>query len=111
MLKKPYEKPHPPTWRMGFDSLDFMALSFLSYYSKVSMPKLREDVKPTSLNFSDLFPNRILAEATIDRLRHGAYTVVLEGKSYRSPRPAANASKIAGPKSPKNDTLKGGEKH
>jgi DNA replication protein DnaC len=60
--------------------------------------------------WTDAFPNRILAEATIDRLRHGAYTVVLEGKSYRSPRPAANASKFTGPKSPKNDTLKGGEK-
>jgi hypothetical protein len=35
--------------------------------------------------WTDAFPNRILAEATIDRLRHGAYTVVLEGKSYRSP--------------------------
>jgi DNA replication protein DnaC len=34
------------------------------------------------------FANRILSAATIDRLRHGAYKVVLEGKSYRSPRPA-----------------------
>lgn len=34
----------------------------------------------------DAFPNRILGAATIDRLRHGAYKVVLEGKSYRSPR-------------------------
>jgi len=37
--------------------------------------------------WTDAFPNRILGEATIDRLRHGAYTVVLEGKSYRSARP------------------------
>ena len=37
--------------------------------------------------WTDAFPNRILGEATIDRLRHGAYTVVLEGKSYRAPRP------------------------
>lgn len=31
----------------------------------------------------DAFPNRILGAATIDRLRHGAYKVVLDGKSYR----------------------------
>jgi DNA replication protein DnaC len=31
----------------------------------------------------DAFPNRILGAATIDRLRHGAYKVVLEGMSYR----------------------------
>ena len=36
----------------------------------------------------DAFPNRILGAATIDRLRHGAYKVVLEGKSYRSTKPA-----------------------
>jgi len=34
----------------------------------------------------DAFPNRILGEATIDRLRHGAYDVILDGKSYRTPR-------------------------
>jgi hypothetical protein len=51
-----------------------------------------------------------LGEATVDRLRHGAYTVVLEGKSYRSPRPVAKSTKIACQKSPKNDGLKGGEK-
>lgn len=61
--------------------------------------------------WTDAFPNRILGEATIDRLRHGAYTVVLAGKSYRSPRSPASPSKNAGPKSPKNDSLKGGEKH
>ena len=32
----------------------------------------------------DAFPNRILGTATIDRLRHGAYTIILDGKSYRS---------------------------
>ena len=32
----------------------------------------------------DAFPNRILGAATIDRLRHGAYKVILDGKSYRS---------------------------
>jgi DNA replication protein DnaC len=49
----------------------------------------------------DAFPNRILGEATIDRLRHGAYTVVLEGKSYRAPRPVAKTTKTTYQKKPK----------
>jgi DNA replication protein DnaC len=32
------------------------------------------------------FHNKLLGSATLDRLRHGAYCVTLEGKSYRSPR-------------------------
>lgn len=32
------------------------------------------------------FPNRLLGSATIDRLRHAAYCVVLDGDSYRGPR-------------------------
>ncbi len=32
------------------------------------------------------FPNRLLGSATIDRLRHAAYCVVLDGDSYRAPR-------------------------
>lgn len=33
------------------------------------------------------FPaNRLLASATLDRLRHNAYFLVLDGHSYRSPR-------------------------
>lgn len=32
----------------------------------------------------DAFPNRILGAATIDRIRHGAYKIVLDGKSYRT---------------------------
>ena len=59
---------------------------------------------------SDAFPNRILGQATIDRLRHGAYTVVLEGKSYRSLRPIAKTSTNLSHKTIKNDGLKGGEK-
>jgi len=40
--------------------------------------------------WGDAFPaNRLLGAATLDRLRHGAYRVVLEGDSYRSPRTAA----------------------
>jgi DNA replication protein DnaC len=48
------------------------------------------------------FPsNRLLASATLDRLRHNAYCLVLDGQSYRTPRiaPAARNSKVAsGPK-------------
>jgi len=32
------------------------------------------------------FPNRLLGSATIDRLRHAAYCIVLDGNSYRAPR-------------------------
>jgi len=32
------------------------------------------------------FPNKLLGSATLDRLRHGAYCVTLEGRSYRTPR-------------------------
>jgi DNA replication protein DnaC len=59
----------------------------------------------SNLDFSEwgeAFPNRLLGAATIDRLRHGAYKVILEGKSYRSPRPV--------PKSEKTKVVKGGEK-
>ncbi|MCP4609006.1 MAG: ATP-binding protein [Planctomycetes bacterium] len=40
--------------------------------------------------WGDAFPNKILAAATLDRLRHGAYRVVLNGKSYREPKPLTN---------------------
>ena len=60
--------------------------------------------------WTDAFSNRILGEATIDRLRHGAYTVILEGKSYRSPRTISKTSNSACQKSPKNRRSKGGEK-
>lgn len=32
------------------------------------------------------FPNRLLGAATIDRLRHGAYRIVLDGDTLRRPR-------------------------
>lgn len=46
----------------------------------------------------DAFPNKILGAATIDRLRHGAYKVVLDGKSYRSARPSPKGKSDAGKK-------------
>jgi DNA replication protein DnaC len=34
--------------------------------------------------WGDAFPNKLLGAATLDRLRHAAYKLVLDGKSYRS---------------------------
>ena len=39
------------------------------------------------------FSNRLLAAATLDRLRHAAYCVVLDGHSYRAPKPAHQPKK------------------
>jgi DNA replication protein DnaC len=59
----------------------------------------------SNLDFSewgDAFPaNKMLGAATLDRLRHGAYRVVLDGVSYRAPRPAPEAPKSAVAKTPK----------
>ncbi len=52
--------------------------------------------------WTDAFPNRILGAATIDRIRHGAYNVVLDGKSYRSSRPMPKTPKQS-VKEPKNE--------
>lgn len=44
----------------------------------------------SNLDFSewgDAFPNKLLGAATLDRLRHNAYRLVLDGDSYRAPRP------------------------
>lgn len=52
-------------------------------------------VVTSNLDFSEwgeAFPNRLLGAATLDRLRDGAYRVVLEGDSYRKPRPMPSAS-------------------
>ena len=37
--------------------------------------------------WSDAFPNRLLGAAILDRLRHNAYRLILEGQSYRAPKP------------------------
>jgi DNA replication protein DnaC len=51
----------------------------------------------SNLDFSewgDAFPNRLLGAATLDRLRHGAYQLTLDGKSYREARgPGADERK------------------
>ncbi|MGH8759959.1 MAG: IS21-like element helper ATPase IstB [Burkholderiales bacterium] len=44
------------------------------------------------------FPaNPLLASATLDRLRHNAYCLTLDGESYRSPRQIPAKPKTAGP--------------
>jgi DNA replication protein DnaC len=60
--------------------------------------------------WGDAFPNRLLGAATIDRLRHGAYKVILEGTSFRSPRPLPDSHKTQPQKPPKKALAKGGEK-
>lgn len=50
------------------------------------------------------FPaNRLLASATLDRLRHNAYCLTLDGASYRAPRQAPTTTKPAVVKGPKNN--------
>ena len=52
----------------------------------------------SNLNFTEwdqAFPaNRLLASATLDRLRHNAYCLVLDGQSYRAPKLAPTTTKI-----------------
>jgi DNA replication protein DnaC len=43
------------------------------------------------------FPNKLLGAATIDRLRDGAYRVILDGESHRRPRPLPDATATASP--------------
>jgi DNA replication protein DnaC len=50
----------------------------------------------SNLDFSEwgeAFPNRLLGAATLDRLRHAAYRLVLDGASYRAPWPTPQATK------------------
>ena len=47
-------------------------------------------IVPSNLDFpewGEAFPNRLLGAATLDRLRDGAYRLVLDGDSHRKPRP------------------------
>jgi DNA replication protein DnaC len=60
--------------------------------------------------WTDAFPNRILGEATIDRLRHGAYDVLLDGRSFRAPRTSTTVLQKICQKAANKGILKGGEK-
>jgi DNA replication protein DnaC len=62
----------------------------------------------SNLDFNEwgnAFPNRLLAAATIDRLRDNAYKVILDGPSFRDDRDAKKTKNIG-----KNDCLKKGKK-
>ena len=61
-------------------------------------------IMTSNLDFSewgDALPNKLLGAATLDRLRHNAYRMVLDGESYRSPRPSLD--------NPEKAIEKGGE--
>ncbi len=48
----------------------------------------------SNLDFAEwgaAFPNKLLGAATLDRLRDGAYRIVLDGESRRKPRPLPDA--------------------
>jgi len=50
----------------------------------------KSTVVTSNLDFAEwgeAFPNKLLGAATLDRLKHGAYRLILDGKSYRNPRP------------------------
>jgi len=59
----------------------------------------------------DAFPNRILGAATIDRLHHAAYKVVLDGKSSREAQPDLKSDKPPCQRTTKPAPQKGGEIH
>lgn len=62
----------------------------------------------SNLDFSEwgnAFPNKLLAAATLDRLRHNAYRVILDGPSFRGDRQQDKSAKTSG----KNDVLKKGK--
>ena len=60
----------------------------------------------SNLDFTEwdqAFPaNRLLASASLDRLRHNAYCLVLDGQSYRTPKQIATATKPASQKPSKS---------
>lgn len=62
----------------------------------------------SNLDFSEwdqAFPaNRLLASATLDRMRHNAYCLVLDGQSYRAPKLAPPAAPSAKPRELANPT-------
>ena len=54
----------------------------------------------SNLDFTEwghAFTNQLLGAATLDRLRHGAYRLILDGQSYRSPRDFHQPDPSGGP--------------
>lgn len=65
----------------------------------------RSMILTSNLGFSDqldysewdrVFPNRLLGAASVDRLRHGAHRVIIEGDSLRRPLPLPSNPKKGG---------------
>ena len=60
----------------------------------------------SNLDFTEwdqAFPsNRLLASASLDRLRHNAYCLVLDGQSYRAPKQLAQPARQAPQKTSKS---------
>ena len=68
-------------------------------------------IATSNLDFAewgDAFTNRLLGAATLDRLRDGAYRVVLDGESHRKPRPMPKATKPTTKTNRGRKTQKGG---
>jgi len=58
--------------------------------------------------WGEAFPaNKMLGAATLDRLRHGAYRIILDGPSYRDPRPLPEADKPRAENTAKSALAKG----
>jgi DNA replication protein DnaC len=73
----------------------------------------RSIILTSNLDFSEwgeVFQNRLLGVATLDRLRHGAYTLTLDGKSFRVPKSFPESIKPEPGIESKNKLVKGGEK-
>jgi DNA replication protein DnaC len=46
--------------------------------------------------WGEAFPNKLLGASTLDRLRHAAYRLVLDGQSYRAPLSGADKANMGG---------------
>ncbi|MBD3284638.1 ATP-binding protein [Candidatus Uhrbacteria bacterium] len=69
----------------------------------------RSTIITSNLNFPEwgrAFENKLLGSATIDRLRHNAYLIILEGQSYRAPRTTPSLKKTTG--NEKKNSVKNG---
>jgi DNA replication protein DnaC len=86
---KPLHPPHDE---------DFHDLIAARYEKAATVLTSNLDLGEWGAAFPD---NRILGAATLDRLRHGAYRVVIEGESFRKPKPMPENSENAVAKSGK----------
>jgi DNA replication protein DnaC len=86
----------------GIQDEDFHDVISERYERKSTMITSNLDIP----EWAEAFPNRILGAATVDRLRHGAYKVVLDGQSYRTSPPVSQQSTLLCPKAQKNNPQK-----